>query len=99
MGAANVPVIPGYHGVDQDVPLLLKEADRIGYPILIKAVSGGGGKGMRIVNNPQEFEEALRSAKREAVSSFGDDRVLIEKYLKRYVQPILFAASSPSLPP
>jgi len=83
MSAANVPVIPGYHGVSQDISLLLKEADKIGYPVLIKAVSGGGGKGMRIVNNPKEFEEALNSAKREATSSFGDDRVLVEKYLKR----------------
>lgn len=83
MSSARVPVIPGYHGDNQDVDFLLKEADKIGYPILIKAVSGGGGKGMRIVNNAKEFEEALNSAKREATSSFGDDRVLIEKYLKR----------------
>eukprot|EP00003_Mantamonas_plastica_P011839 TRINITY_DN2181_c0_g1_i1.p3 TRINITY_DN2181_c0_g1~~TRINITY_DN2181_c0_g1_i1.p3 ORF type:complete len:124 (-),score=45.64 TRINITY_DN2181_c0_g1_i1:96-467(-) len=83
MEAANVPCVPGYHGDDQDEQLLADEAAKIGYPVLIKAVMGGGGKGMRIVNDASEFQEALNSAKRESMSSFGDDRVLVEKYLKR----------------
>eukprot|EP01117_Protostelium_nocturnum_P012191 TRINITY_DN4479_c0_g1_i1.p1 TRINITY_DN4479_c0_g1~~TRINITY_DN4479_c0_g1_i1.p1 ORF type:complete len:714 (+),score=277.87 TRINITY_DN4479_c0_g1_i1:223-2142(+) len=84
MGKASVPQIPGYHGEDQSLDLLKKEADKIGYPVLIKAVLGGGGKGMRIVDSPDQFEEMLTSARREAMSSFSDDRVLVEKYL---VQP------------
>ncbi|KAL6041677.1 Methylcrotonoyl-CoA carboxylase subunit alpha, mitochondrial [Balamuthia mandrillaris] len=83
MTAAAVPVVPGYHGLDQDVARLTAEADRIGYPVLIKAIMGGGGKGMRIVHSREEFEEALLSAKRESMASFGDDRVLVEKYLQR----------------
>jgi 3-methylcrotonyl-CoA carboxylase alpha subunit len=83
MAAAGVPLVPGYHGEDQDPALLAREAARIGFPVLIKASAGGGGKGMRIVRDPAGFAEALASAKREAVSSFGDDRVLVERYLDR----------------
>jgi 3-methylcrotonyl-CoA carboxylase alpha subunit len=75
--------VPGYHGEKQDVASLAKEADRIGYPVLIKASAGGGGKGMRVVTKAEELADALAGAKREAASSFGDDRVLIEKYLSR----------------
>jgi len=83
MEKAGVPLVPGYHGDAQDLPRLQKEAQRIGYPVLIKASAGGGGKGMRIVDKREAFADALASAKREAASSFGDDRVLIEKYLTR----------------
>jgi 3-methylcrotonyl-CoA carboxylase alpha subunit len=83
MEKAGVPLVPGYHGDLQDAARLQKEAARIGYPVLIKASAGGGGKGMRIVDKPEAFTDALGSAKREAASSFGDDRVLIEKYLTR----------------
>ncbi len=83
MEQAGVPLVPGYHGEDQDPTLLAREADRIGYPVLIKASAGGGGKGMRIVREAAGFAEALASARREALSSFGDDRVLVERYLTR----------------
>src|SRR5574343_943998 len=83
MEKAGVPLVPGYHGADQDPALLKKEADRIGYPVLIKASAGGGGKGMRVVNSSAEFADALASCKREAINSFGDDAVLIEKYVQR----------------
>ncbi|HEY0112640.1 MAG TPA: acetyl/propionyl/methylcrotonyl-CoA carboxylase subunit alpha [Allosphingosinicella sp.] len=83
MIAAGVPVTPGYLGEDQDPARLHAEADAIGYPVLIKAVAGGGGKGMRRVNASAEFQEMLASCKREAATSFGDDRVLIEKYILR----------------
>ena len=78
---AGVPVTPGYLGEDQSLDRLQQEADAIGYPVLIKAVAGGGGKGMRKVDNSAEFAEQLASCKREAKASFGDDRVLIEKYI------------------
>jgi len=81
MADAGVPVTPGYLGEDQDPKQLKKEADAIGYPVLIKAVAGGGGKGMRRVDAAQDFQDSLESCKREAASSFGDDRVLIEKYI------------------
>ncbi|MDP9421782.1 MAG: acetyl/propionyl/methylcrotonyl-CoA carboxylase subunit alpha [Pseudomonadota bacterium] len=81
MAEAGVPVTPGYLGEDQDPKRLKKEADAIGYPVLIKAVAGGGGKGMRRVDAAKDFQDALESCKREAASSFGDDRVLIEKYI------------------
>ncbi|HVU30940.1 MAG TPA: biotin carboxylase N-terminal domain-containing protein, partial [Sphingomicrobium sp.] len=80
MAEAGVPVTPGYLGDDQDPSNLRKEADAIGYPVLVKAVAGGGGKGMRRVDSNEAFDDALKSAKREAESAFGDDRVLIEKY-------------------
>ena len=83
LGAAGVPLTPGYHGDDQDPELLKREADGIGYPVLIKAAAGGGGKGMRLVEKSEDFAELLNSCKREAISSFGDDHVLIEKYLTR----------------
>jgi 3-methylcrotonyl-CoA carboxylase alpha subunit len=83
MDAAGVPTTPGYLGEDQDPARLQAEADKIGYPVLIKAVAGGGGKGMRRVDASADFADALLSCKREAASSFGDDRVLIEKYILR----------------
>jgi 3-methylcrotonyl-CoA carboxylase alpha subunit len=83
MEKAGVPLVPGYHGANQDEALLQKEADRIGYPALIKASAGGGGKGMRIVERSEDFAAALASCKREAISSFGDDAVLIEKYVQK----------------
>jgi 3-methylcrotonyl-CoA carboxylase alpha subunit len=83
MEKARVPLVPGYHGESQDAKLLAAEARRIGFPVLIKASSGGGGKGMRVVRAAAEFESALAAAKREAASAFGDDRVLIEKYLEK----------------
>jgi 3-methylcrotonyl-CoA carboxylase alpha subunit len=81
MDAAGVPTTPGYLGEDQAPERLHREADAIGYPVLIKAVAGGGGKGMRRVNASAEFADMLQSCKREAAASFGDDRVLIEKYI------------------
>jgi 3-methylcrotonyl-CoA carboxylase alpha subunit len=83
MEKAGVPLVPGYHGADQDPALLQREADRIGYPVLIKASAGGGGKGMRAVEKSEDFAAALASCKREAINSFGDDAVLIEKYVQR----------------
>ena len=83
MEAAGVPLVPGYHGADQDPALLKREAERIGYPVLIKASAGGGGKGMRAVYAAEEFEAALASCQREAINSFGDDAVLIERYVQR----------------
>jgi 3-methylcrotonyl-CoA carboxylase alpha subunit len=83
METAGVPLVPGYHGDDQDPSWLHGEADRIGYPLLIKASAGGGGKGMRIVESSGEFAAALASCKREAASAFGDDQVLLERYLRR----------------
>ncbi|KFG94295.1 3-methylcrotonyl-CoA carboxylase [Burkholderia paludis] len=83
MHAAAVPLVPGYHGDDQDAAHLHREADAIGYPVLLKASAGGGGKGMRVVERSDDFPAALASCQREAASSFGNDRVLIEKYLTR----------------
>ncbi len=83
MERAGVPLTPGYHGEDQDPELLAREASRIGYPVLIKASAGGGGKGMRRVDDPAEFAAALQSCKREALGAFGDERVLVEKYVLR----------------
>jgi len=81
MEAAGIPLIPGYHGSRQEPDFLYEEAKRIGFPALIKASAGGGGKGMRIVNAEGEFLEALEGAKREAMNAFGDDKVLIEKFI------------------
>jgi 3-methylcrotonyl-CoA carboxylase alpha subunit len=81
MAAAGVPVTPGYMGEDQSPALLAAEADKVGYPVLIKAVAGGGGKGMRLVESAEGFADALASCQREAASSFGNDHVLIEKYI------------------
>ncbi|KAH7927246.1 hypothetical protein BV22DRAFT_1085334 [Leucogyrophana mollusca] len=93
MLAAGVPCVPGYHGTDQDPQLLFKEAEKIGFPVLIKAIHGGGGKGMRTVHSPADFQEALESAQREARKSFGNDDVLVEKYIirPRHVEVQVFA--------
>ena len=95
MTEAGVPVTPGYLGEDQDPKRLRQEADGIRYPVLIKAVAGGGGKGMRRVDEAGNFDDALQSAKREAASSFGDDRVLIEKYVlsPRHIEVQVFGDS------
>ena len=82
MEKARVPVVPGYHGANQDANFLANEAQRIGYPVLIKAIAGGGGKGMRLVEKPGDFLAQLEAAQREAKSSFGDDTVLIERYVQ-----------------
>jgi 3-methylcrotonyl-CoA carboxylase alpha subunit len=83
MEKANVPLVPGYHGEQQDPDFLQQQGDRIGYPVLLKASAGGGGKGMRVIERSEDFKAALASCKREAISSFGDDKVLAEKYLLR----------------
>jgi len=95
MIAAGVPVTPGYLGEDQRPDHLKAEADKIGYPVLIKAVAGGGGKGMRRVDAADDFADALLSCQREAASSFGDDRVLIEKYIlsPRHIEVQVFGDS------
>ncbi len=93
MERSGVPLVPGYHGAAQDLPLLAQEAGRIGYPVLIKASAGGGGKGMRVVDAPGGLHEAVEGAKREALAAFGDDRVLIERYLThpRHIEIQVFA--------
>ncbi|QEE43178.1 ATP-grasp domain-containing protein (plasmid) [Rhizobium sp. WL3] len=95
MIAAGVPVTPGYHGDDQSPERLQSEADAIGYPVLIKAIAGGGGKGMRRVERGEDFPAALAGCRREAMSSFGDDRVLIEKYIlsPRHIEVQVFGDS------
>lgn len=93
MAKAGVPVVPGFHGEDQAEERLRSEADAIGYPVLLKASAGGGGKGMRIVRKKREFAAELAGAKREALAAFGNDRMLIEKYLERprHVEVQVFA--------
>ncbi|EQB15892.1 acetyl/propionyl/methylcrotonyl-CoA carboxylase subunit alpha [Novosphingobium lindaniclasticum] len=95
MAEAGVPVTPGYMGANQDPAFLADEAGKIGYPVLIKAVAGGGGKGMRLVEAPEAFVDALASCKREAASSFGNDHVLIEKYIAspRHIEVQVFGDS------
>ena len=95
MHRSGVPLVPGYHGEDQDLARLLDEAERIGFPVLIKAVAGGGGRGMRVVAGAAEFAAVLAGAKREAAGAFGDDRMLIEKYLPqpRHIEFQIFADS------
>jgi 3-methylcrotonyl-CoA carboxylase alpha subunit len=95
MEKAGVPLVPGYHGDNQDADFLQIEADRIGYPVLLKASAGGGGKGMRVIEHSADFKAALASCKREAISSFGDDKVLAEKYLSRprHIEIQVFADS------
>src|SRR5579862_1168829 len=83
MADAGVAVVPGYQGEDQSPKKLAAEAARLGFPVLIKATAGGGGKGMRRVDNAGEFGSALEGAQREAASAFGNDRVLIEKFVAR----------------
>ncbi|MCZ7910596.1 acetyl/propionyl/methylcrotonyl-CoA carboxylase subunit alpha [Agrobacterium leguminum] len=93
MAKAGVPVVPGYHGKDQAQERLGNEAEAIGYPVLLKASAGGGGKGMRIVRQKRDFAAELAGAKREALAAFGNDRMLIEKYLERprHVEVQVFA--------
>ncbi|HET6378518.1 MAG TPA: biotin carboxylase N-terminal domain-containing protein [Methylocella sp.] len=93
MEEAGVPLLPGYHGTGQSEALLAEEAQALGYPVLIKAAAGGGGKGMKIAASPADFARELASAKREALAAFGDDRVIIEKYLTlaRHVEVQIFA--------
>ncbi|MGE0573107.1 MAG: acetyl-CoA carboxylase biotin carboxylase subunit [Reyranella sp.] len=95
MEKARVPLVPGYHGDVQSADLLAREAERIGYPVLIKASAGGGGKGMRVVEDAAKFVDALAGAKREAKASFADDHVLVEKYLTRprHIEIQVFADS------
>ncbi|MFE8071719.1 acetyl/propionyl/methylcrotonyl-CoA carboxylase subunit alpha [Marinobacteraceae bacterium S3BR75-40.1] len=83
MEKANVPLVPGYHGEGQDTDLLVREAERIGFPLLIKASAGGGGKGMRVVRSQEALHEGLEGARREAASSFGNDHLLLERYVER----------------
>ena len=93
MEAAGVPLVPGYHGEAQDLETFRLAADRIGYPVLLKATAGGGGKGMKVVEDVSQLAEALASAQREALSSFGDARMLVEKYVlkPRHVEIQIFA--------
>jgi len=93
MERAGVPLVPGYHGEQQDERHLAQAARHVGYPVLIKASAGGGGKGMRVVESADKFAASLASAKREAKSAFGDDRVLLEKYLTRprHIEMQIFA--------
>ena len=95
MERAGVPVVPGYHGDRQDPGFLTEQADNIGFPVLIKARAGGGGRGMRRVDRPEDFDASLQAAKREAKSAFGDDAVLIEKYLvkPRHIEIQVFGDS------
>lgn len=83
MEKAEVPIIPGYHGIQQDTTSLIKEGKKIGFPLLVKAAAGGGGKGMRIVHSEDSLAEAIEGAKRESKSAFGDDTVFLEKYLDK----------------
>ncbi|WP_116365944.1 acetyl/propionyl/methylcrotonyl-CoA carboxylase subunit alpha [Parahaliea mediterranea] len=95
MEQAGVPLVPGYHGDDQNPAVLKKAADDMGYPVLLKATAGGGGKGMRQVWSAGEFDEALAAAQRESLAAFGDDRMLVEKYLTkpRHVEVQVFCDS------
>ena len=99
MEKARVPLVPGYHGDDQSPELLAAEAAKIGFPVLIKASAGGGGKGMRVVESAEKFADALAGAKREAKASFADDHVLVEKYLTRprHIEIQVFADASDCL--
>jgi 3-methylcrotonyl-CoA carboxylase alpha subunit len=92
MEAAGVPVVPGYHGEDQSLKTLCRQAEKIGFPLLVKAAAGGGGKGMRVVHEATEFEPSLAAAMREASSAFGDDRVILERYVEapRHIEVQVF---------
>lgn len=83
MEKAGVPIVPGYHGDSKDPNVLLAEAKRIGFPVMLKASLGGGGKGMRIVRNEAEFMQQLDSAKNESLKGFKDDHMILEKYIER----------------
>ena len=93
MEGAKVPLVPGYHGDGQDLDALLEEAKNVGFPVLVKAAMGGGGKGMKVAWGPEDFREAAESAKREALKAFGDDRVLLERYVlrPRHIEVQVFA--------
>ncbi len=93
MAAAEVPLIPGYHGDDQADDTLAAEAERVGFPLILKAAAGGGGKGMRVVHSADEFAEALTAARREASGAFGDERMILERYLERprHIEAQIFA--------
>ena len=93
MERSGVPLLPGYHGENQDAAFLADQAVRIGFPVMIKAVAGGGGRGMRIVTAANDFAQALAAARQESASAFGDDRVLIERYLERprHIEVQIFA--------
>ncbi len=93
MEGAGVPLVPGYHGDDQSLTRLAEASEEIGYPVMIKATAGGGGKGMRIVRAAEDFASALESCRRESKASFGDDRVLVERYLEhpRHIEIQVFA--------
>ncbi len=95
MQQAGVPLVPGYHGDDQSLQTLRAEAAEIGYPLLVKASAGGGGKGMRVVRDPAELDAAIEGARREAAASFGNDQLLLERYLEqpRHVEIQVFADS------
>ncbi|MEM9837841.1 MAG: biotin carboxylase N-terminal domain-containing protein [Pseudomonadota bacterium] len=99
MAEAGVPMLPGYQGEEQSTDVFKAEADRIGYPVLLKAAAGGGGKGMRIVQRAEDLEAELESAKREAMSAFGDDRFIVEKFLSapRHVEVQVFGDSHGSV--
>ena len=93
MAPAGVPLIPGYHGDDQSDAALLEEAQRIGFPLMLKAAAGGGGKGMRVVKTLADFAEALKATRREASGAFGDQRMILERYLEqpRHIEAQIFA--------
>jgi 3-methylcrotonyl-CoA carboxylase alpha subunit len=95
METAGVPLVPGYHGTDQNPDQLLEHADQIGYPLLLKASAGGGGKGMRVVESAADFPASLAAAKRESLNAFGDERMLLERYLRRprHIEIQIFADS------
>ncbi|MBE8359491.1 ATP-binding protein, partial [Leptospira interrogans] len=92
MEASGVPVVPGYNGQDQNPNVLQREAEKIGYPLMIKATAGGGGKGMKRVYKPEEFLTSLESAQREAQKAFGDGTVFLEKYIEmpRHIEVQVF---------
>ena len=92
MGEAGVPLVPGYHGDDQDDATLQREAEQIGFPLMLKAASGGGGKGMRIVRSPDNFKDDLAAARREALSAFSDERMILERYVEhpRHIEAQVF---------
>ncbi|CAN0023948.1 unnamed protein product, partial [Laminaria digitata] len=93
MAEAGVPVCPGYHGEDQRDGFLEEEAERVGFPLMIKAVMGGGGKGMRLVSSPEGFQGALEACRREAMAGFADNRMLLERYVNepRHIEVQVFA--------